>query len=149
MPPARRHARAGRIALTGTLTLVSLLWLVACSPSSRVCPAVGWVNRLTVELDGEVSRVADVQLCIEQACAPLASGTPVGELAQVGLARQAPDTDVWVFTTGMSAPELFSVRAHDADGAVLADVEVTATWIRVGGSEECGGPGRATVTVQL
>ncbi|MBU1250538.1 MAG: hypothetical protein KJ659_01765 [Actinobacteria bacterium] len=86
-----------------------------------------------------------MKLCIEEECVPLTHGTPPAELAEVALAsHQEGNTDEWVFTTGMSTPERFSVRAYD-----LADADVDAEWIRVGGSEACGGPGKATVTVQL
>lgn len=144
-----RPPRAGRIALTSIIVLVTTWGLAACSPPGVACPAIGWINELTVTLDGNVAPVADVKLCIDEACVPMATGTPPEELAQVGLATQNGTTDEWVFTTGMSTPERFSVRVYNANGEVLADRDVTAEWVRVGGSEACGGPGEATVTVQL
>lgn len=143
------YPRAGRIVLTSTILLVTTLGLTACSPSGFVCPAIGWINELTVTLDGDVSPVADVKLCVEDACVPMTAGTPPEELAQVALAAQNGSTDEWVFTTSMNTPERFSVRVYSADGDVLTDRDVTAQWTRVGGSEECGGPAEATVTVQL
>lgn len=48
----------------------------------------------------------------------------------------------------MSRLEQVTVRALAADGTVVSDTEVTPEWVRVGGSEQCSGPGEATVTVR-
>lgn len=43
----------------------------------------------------------------------------------------------------MTAPENVTVRALDTAGEVLTEEEFALEWRRVGGSEECGGPGEA------
>ncbi len=97
------------------------------------CPAVGWINELTVEVRGDVTRVAELVACVDDECAP----------------AEARSGDVWVFPVGMSSPDRITVRLLDAEGVVLAQEDTTPRWMRVGGSEECGGPHEATVAVDL
>ncbi|HYO35192.1 MAG TPA: hypothetical protein VER97_03890 [Geodermatophilus sp.] len=44
-------------------------------------------------------------------------------------------------------PGTVEVTVLGPDGAVLAEVEADPDRVRLGGSEECGGPHEATVTV--
>ncbi|WP_299168467.1 hypothetical protein [uncultured Arthrobacter sp.] len=53
------------------------------------------------------------------------------------------ESDRWRIDVGMSAPEQVTLRALDADGDVLAEEDFPLEWVRVGGSEQCGGPGEA------
>lgn len=129
--------------------LLATLSVASCSSGDVVCPAIGWINKLTIQLEGDVSQVADVTLCVDDLCVPSEDGTAPDELAQVGQAAQDGNTGQWVFTTSMSTPESFSVRVLSADGTVLANAPASANWVRVGGSEQCGGPRQATVIVQL
>ncbi|KRF09091.1 hypothetical protein ASH00_05390 [Arthrobacter sp. Soil782] len=58
--------------------------------------------------------------------------------------------DEWTANLGMSTPGEITVRALDADGDVLAEEVFAPEWVRVGGSEQCGGPAEAgpvTLTV--
>ena len=48
---------------------------------------------------------------------------------------------------GMVSPETVEVSVLGPDGAVLAGTEAELEWVRVGGSEGCGGPHEARVTV--
>jgi hypothetical protein len=47
----------------------------------------------------------------------------------------------------LSSPDTVVITVLDADGAMQADVQTDLDWVRVGGSEECGGPMHAAVTV--
>jgi plasmid stability protein len=133
--------RAGLVAVAG---LVAAMWLTGCAPSA--CPAIGWSNTLTVQLDGDASAVDQVQLCTDDGCAPAEEFDPSGPLGQVTV--EGSDGDSWTFSLGMTRPEQLTVRALAADGTVLSDTQVSPEWVRVGGSEQCGGPGKATVAVQ-
>lgn len=44
----------------------------------------------------------------------------------------------------MVQPGEVTARALSADGEILASTETGLEWTRVGGSEQCGGPMRAT-----
>lgn len=110
--------------------LCAALALAACDTGPTVCPAVGWTNGLTVRLaedwppgEGRAVRVDGVE-----------GVTPV----------TGRDTAV-VFP--MATPDSVEVAVLAPDGAVLAQVDAAPDWVRVGGSEECGGPHAATVTV--
>jgi hypothetical protein len=138
--------------------------LLGCSMLPQLaCPAIGWVNMATVTLKGTVQKVHTVQLCIEDTCSvtademlrqdePLQLATAIPD-AQSAVPTSAPttvppiglrvDDHTWTFQVGMSAPKAVTVRASSADGTVLAERKVTLEWTRVGGTEQCGGPGEA------
>lgn len=123
--------------------LLALL-LTACGPAGgTACPAVGWGRTVEVRLTGDWSAppVGSVRIECSPACPPLAirdeaTGDPV---PSDPLRRGVP--------FGAPVPDSAVVTVLAADGAVLAEVAADLDWVRVGGSEECGGPTRATVTV--
>lgn len=49
----------------------------------------------------------------------------------------------------MNRLEQVTVRTLASDGTALSNTKVTPEWVRVGGSEQCGGPGETTVTVTV
>ena len=117
----------GRPCVTAVAALV-LAVLTGCAPE-RVCSTIGWSNTVVVQLgpgwtdrDAASVRVADVPVV------PLTDGS----------------ADVWL---DMSSPGTVEVTVLDAQGEVLAEREADLDWRRVGGTEECGGPGEATVVV--
>ena len=132
---------------TAVLLAGATVGLTGCTPLPSACPAVGWSNALTVELEGDTSGVSEVQLCTDDGCAPAENIDPTGPLGQISVAGRTGDT--WSFSTGMTNLDALTVRTIAADGAVISETEVTPEWVRVGGSEQCGGPGEATVTVQI
>ncbi len=136
---ARR--RAGLVAVAG---LVTVMGLTGCG--SVACPAIGWSNTLVVQLAGDSSAVDQVQLCTDEGCAPADTTDSSGTLDWIMV--EDNDGDSWTFSLGMSRLEQVTVRALAADGRVLSETEATPEWTRVGGSEQCGGPGEATVTVR-
>lgn len=134
-----RRRRAGIVAVAG---LVTVMGLTGCVPFA--CPAIGWTNALTVQLDGNASAVNQVQLCTEAGCAPAEDESVTGPLGLVAV--EAQNGDAWTFAVD-GLPDTFTVRTLAADGTVLSDTEVTPEWDRIGGSEQCGGPSEATITV--
>ena len=122
----------------------AVLVLNACDGGvGQVCPAVGWFDTLTVQLaedwpDGEGR---SVRLDCGGPCdPPVLSGDPSRLTAAV-------EGSTARFTVGMSVPRTVVVTVLGPDGAVLAEIDADPDWERVGGSEECGGPHEATVTV--
>lgn len=151
----------------GLIVRPAVLMLAVCIPvagCSNVCPAIGWVNSITVELAGDVSRVDTVQLCADGACSELRPEpgtaaprivvtTPLDARAPHTLEAQptmAPfyaewiDADTWRFTVSMSSPDHVTAKALSATGDVLAEEEADLDWKRVGGSAQCGGPMEAS-----
>lgn len=138
-----------RVITTGVLIAVVGLTAAGCAfvPEPFACPAMGWVNNLTVELGGETTDVGSVQLCTDDGCAPGEDVDPSGPLGLVTLDEH--HGDVWSFSVGMTTPGHITVRVLAADGAVLSETAVEPEWVRVGGDDRCGGPGEATVHLSL
>ena len=82
--------------------------------------------------------------CPEPCGLPPLEGTPSGPIRE-GVAPLAGTGTAVSF--GMGTPDSVVVTVVGPDGAVLAEVHADLDWERVGGSEECGGPMAATVTV--
>lgn len=132
---------------------------------SNACTAIGWVNTITVELDGDVSGVNMVQLCDGAECsepsppsaaaaprtmAPLASLNPTAPVTPDVQRTQAPfyaeqvDTDTWRFMVNMSTPDQVTAKALSAAGDILAEQSADLDWKRMGGSAQCGGPSESS-----
>ncbi len=138
--------RPMRRAAVAAAALVSATALSGCI-TPFACTAVGWIDTLTVQLDGDPAAVAQVQLCTDDGCAPSAPMDLTGPLGMISMTGH--DGDTWTFSTGMSDLSLVTVRALAADGSVISDTEVEPEWVRVGGSERCGGPHEGTATVTI
>ena len=114
------------------------------------CPAIGWMNTLTVEVEQPADQVAKLHLCAGADCEELDVASGAGGSAPDSLARfDSRVGDRWVFTLDMGAPDEMTVTALDAAGGVLVEQPVTVDWVRVGGSEQCGGPSEGTATVSV
>ena len=132
---------------TTVLGGIALVALTGCGPAPVACPAIGWGHTLTVEVTGQTSSVRSVQLCTEDGCAP---GPDVNSSSPLSLIRVAERSgERWMFATDVFLLEEVTVRVLDADGSVVSESSVSPDWKRVGGSEQCGGPSTALVTVSV
>jgi hypothetical protein len=136
--------RRTAFAVTG-LALLSAA-LTGCTPS-YACPAIGWINVVEIHIMGSADAVASMEVCDETKCTTTDPETaPEGTLPWT-IAQK--NTDTWQAWLNMDAPDNVAVRATDATGATLADEPMKLSWKRVGGSEQCGGPGRAVVDIAV
>ncbi|MGY1832959.1 hypothetical protein ACI8AA_21305 [Geodermatophilus sp. SYSU D01180] len=141
----RRPVPSGRVLLAAGLA-------AGCAagsggPGEVVCPAIGWVNAVRVQLTGDWPgpAPASVRVVCEPSC------------GQVVRPDRDPESrrEVTAPLTGTTAgvptetetPDAATVTVLAADGGTLAEVGADLDWVRVGGSEECGGPMAATVVV--
>jgi hypothetical protein len=130
-----------------TLGSIALVALTGCAPAPVACPAVGWANILTVEVTGRTSSVHSVQLCTEDGCAPRLDVESGGSLGLVRVADR--EGDRWTFETGMLPLDEVTIRSADANGSIISKTSVSPDWKRVVGSERCGGPSKAFVSVDI
>jgi hypothetical protein len=126
------------------LTLLALLLAGCDGPSTYACPAIGYSSSLVVELapDWPADHAHSVTIECDEPCGvPPMDG---GDAASTRTAVLADGTArfVW-FGDGNSV----LVTVLGVDGTLLAEVDADLDWVRVGGTEECGGPREATVTV--
>ncbi|PRY69101.1 hypothetical protein B0I08_103307 [Glaciihabitans tibetensis] len=168
MTESARIETASRRALRGTLALGAALALGGCAYLTGVdpiaCPAIGWTNKVSVEIVGPADGIDDVRLCVDEVCtagptlpsdsppvvvntfAPSDSATftpsPEQSVIAYGFASRIDD-DTWSIAVDMSSPDDVTVQALSADGVVVAETVAELEWTRVGGSAECGGPGAA------
>ena len=135
-----RRTRCGRVA--AALVLAGAV-LAGCTPTA--CPAIGWGRTLTVDLaDGWPPATGrTVHLECAEPCEVLTAWPD-----DTGEGPSAPvlgTTATFHPTSGSFDSVVATVR--DADGTELARLESALDWRRVGGTEECGGPGEATLTI--
>lgn len=128
----------------GACTVAAALALAACGAGAEtVCPAIGWSNALTVGLADDWPPVDGASLRVEcsSRCGPYGRDGPADVLTTP---LGGPST---VVQLDMTAPDSVVLTVLAADGTELAQHEAGPDWRRVGGSEECGGPMAAVVTV--
>lgn len=155
-------AGMGRIRRSGVAAVLLVTLAVTGCSITTACPAIGWTNTATIHLNGNVDGVATVELCADGVCAtsdPLVQepDEPLRVLTPEELASPAPsrhtlpspfsisrvDERNWKAKVAMTTPETLTLRALNSTGQVLAEQDVALQWRRVGGSEQCGGPGEA------
>ncbi|MCL9663625.1 hypothetical protein L2091_00080 [Curtobacterium albidum] len=162
-----------------TASAVLVLVATGCAGiGPTACTAIGWSNTVAVEIPGSAdpaSGVAGVVVCQGVDCTPGETTPPVlptapGDATPGGppagipssdasvptddavrslvFPTATPDGDVWsVPTTGTD--ERGRVAVIGAADRVLVERDVRFTWVRHGGSEQCGGPSTAQVVVRL
>lgn len=146
--------------------------LSGCSGSFPVaCTAVGWTDTVEVRVPGSAdptSGVTGAGFCQQDGCTPWlpdraapdepdepGDATPAGpgSLGPAPTPTLEPSTvhdgDVWSVSTPSGAADHGRVALFGADDRVLVERDVDLRWVRTGGTERCGGPSTATVTVEL
>jgi hypothetical protein len=136
-----RSIRAGA---AGWLPAVLVLVGGCGAGQPTACPAVAWGNTLTVTLtdDWPVGMGRSLEVDCGSPCEPASVGRAAGPVVAASLRGTSADVSFI-----LSSPDTVVVTVLDADGATLAEVEADLDWVRVGGSEECGGPGAVSVVV--
>ena len=118
------------------MVVLCLSLLAACTAERQTaCPAIGWPSVLEVRLAPEWPEDAADAVTVEpfdgpdeEAVVPLVAGA-----AEVGFSPGYPNSVL--------------VTVVDAGGRMLAVHEAGLDWVRVGGTEACGGPHEAEVVV--
>jgi hypothetical protein len=167
---AGRMSRLRSAACLGLL-LSAVLQVTGCA---KTCPAVAWLNFVTVTVDGDTRNVAWVQLCTPDACSratarltpqpvlPTATPTPTPTGANgLGFPRglgpverhipvERTGADAWRFGFLVDLPGAVTLRAFDSAGKILAEKRLSLVWQQTGRATECGAPAMAapvTLTV--
>lgn len=139
----------------------------ACAGLPTACPAVGYSSTLTVTLAEPHDGVA-LELCVTQGCTPRAlDDVPVDEPIEVCDSMEcvtaspqpeaSADDGIWMLERGdgvdgwtitiFTGGTAVGYRLLDPAGAVLDEGEAEPDWVRVGGSEQCGGPSEAEIVL--
>lgn len=159
----RRRGLAALAALVVSAT-------AACAPLPAVCTTIGYSSTLTVTLAEPRDDVA-LELCLIDGCTPrpvdeVPSDAPIEPCVDDGCWTQSPAADdgpdvaadgQWVLERGdgldgwtisiLSGGDVVAYRLLAADGTVLAEGESRPDWVRVGGTEQCGGPTEAELVL--
>lgn len=157
--------RMRRVALAAAV-VVAAGATAACAPLPFACTTIGYSSTLTVTLADPRDDVA-LELCLAEGCTPrpvdeIASDEPIEICQTEACITATPDgsaqgddghwaleggdgLDGWTIT--IISGDVVGYRLLAADGTVLAEGEVEPDWVRVGGSEQCGGPAEAEVVL--
>lgn len=140
------------------------------SSAGIACPAIGYVSTISVNVEGDVKAVNEVQLCTEEGCsAPGPTASPAPSVAVSapyiplpnGGFSPAPGPTVvpptypsapfisskgggrWTFLPSAarnSTPDRVSLRALSSDGSLLAKQENDLVWKKDDPLNPCGSP---------
>lgn len=121
---------------------VAALAVTGCAPAEPVaCPLIAYMSTLEIVVD--VPAAEDVLICHDDLCAPSREASDAG----VTVFPAVVDGDVWTFTGQF--PQDMTIEVYDAASELLTSTAVDPDWRRTGGTEECGGPTEASVTVRV
>lgn len=108
------------------------------------CSTVGYRHTLTVHIEDDSQAVEKVLVCGGGRCADdLASTT---DLNTVNAEHSSQEAAAWTATLSY-AEEPLLIQLIGSDGSVLKEALVEPDWRLTGGSERCGGPAAAEVTL--
>ena len=142
-----------RLLKTVPLLLLSLVLLTGCVPPFIACTAIGYGSVARIELL-EPRPGLELALCEGGNCTP----GPVEMPIEVGATERPTPTGVFELTgdssIGWSAAlnsgqPVLGYRLTDEDGAVVAEGVTAADWVRVDGTEQCGGNRLAEVQLSF
>lgn len=153
--------RGSRIAFgAGVVACVAIgVGIVVSSANPVVCTAIGYVPVVVVDtahIDGAV----DVRVCLRDECDLALPGRSSYSVTEATPSVTSPDPrqplrasrqdaaepDHWTVLTDGTARRA-RVVALDATGSTLASADERLHWVRVGGTEQCGGPREARVVL--
>ena len=135
------------------LLLLSLMLLTGCVPPFFACTTIGYSSVAHIELL-EPRPGLELALCQGEGCTPGAVEMPI----EVGSTESPMPTGVFELTgdssNGWSAAlnsgqPLLGYRLSDEDGSVVAEGVTEADWVRIDGTEQCGGNRLAEVRLSL
>jgi hypothetical protein len=118
--------------------------LAGCGPHDVVCPAIGYVDVLVVQLAAgwPAALTSGLSVTCTPACEDHPATDPAGGAPVPPGALTGATTRFIVPSTVRSITVVVS-----RSGGVLETVHGALGWRRVGGTAECGGPVRATLTL--
>lgn len=142
--------------------------MTACAPLPLVCTTVGYSATLTVTL-AEPRGDVELELCLVEGCTPrpvdeqvpdqpieiceteaciTAAPEESEQIAAGGqwMLQEGDGVDGWTISV-VGGGDVVAYRLLAADGTVVAEGESRPDWVRVGGSEACGGPHAAEVVL--
>jgi hypothetical protein len=142
-----------RLLKTVPLLLLSLVLLTGCVPPFFACTAIGYGSVARIELL-EPRPGLELALCEGENCTP----GPVEMPIEVGATETPTPTGVFELTgdsvSGWSASlnsghAVLGYRLTGEDGAVVAEGVTEADWVRIDGTEQCGGNRLAEIQLSL
>lgn len=146
MGRGRRDDRPGGRRSLMAATVLALAPIVSgCGPTA--CPAIGYLDTLTVHVRGAGTETLDVEVCDGEVCLPRDQGSDGAADVFGGVVRAERTGATWTFTG--TFPARFEIRAFTADGVDVAHREARPDWRRVGGTAECGGPRAARIDLTV
>ena len=136
--PRRLPVWVGTAAVIVGALVVIVVLVSRLSTGPRDCPAVGYSSLLEVTLTGDTADVAHLQLrdADDQTWQP---PLPTGPDASDFTIPTSREGNTWALTLFYPTNPI-GLRVLDEAGNVLAQTEKSVDWVRVGGSEACGGP---------
>ncbi|BDZ54236.1 hypothetical protein [Agromyces marinus] len=139
MATSGRRRRAAGSTVIGGLGIALTTGCVGVNLTA--CPAIGYLQSLEIVLAGPgADEVERLVLCGDRGCSvPGVDATPVPPTGPLWVANELPG-DRWRVDLDLDAPERISIELLDAAGNTLDREDFDLEWVRVGGSERCGGP---------
>ena len=133
----------------------AILALPGCTsfPIPFACPAIGYSSAASIELSAPPAGLS-LELCSGEDCTP----GPVEEPVEVGSTATPLSTGIfglegdsvagWTATL-LDSSAAMGYRVSDAAGAIVQEGILHVDWVRIDGTEQCGGNRHADVVIEL
>lgn len=136
------RARRGRAVIVALVCTSGVL--TGCAGIIDACPAIGYSSAVTITLENPRPGLT-LEVCEGEGC----TAGPPAEPRRVGEERPVDETSLtelvgssangWRATFILGGEPVLGYRLVDGVGAVVGAGHVPIEWVRIDGSEQCGG----------
>lgn len=141
--------------LFSAVTTALLLVLTACAGvlGTFACAAIGYSSVASIRLS-EPTAGLRLELCSGSECTPGPVEMPVevGSTATpllTGILQLDGNSEAGWTATLLTAPSQMGFRITDGNGATVKGGYVDVDWVRIDGTEECGGNHESDIVIPL
>lgn len=132
-----------------------ILALTGCTspPIQLVCPAIAYSSAVSIQLSPATPGLS-LALCSGAECTPgpvegpVEVGSTAAPLATGVFGLHGASATGWTATL-LDSPSLIGYQVSDVDGVILQEGILDVDWVRIDGSEQCGGNRHADLVIEL
>ena len=156
MRSTRRTSSRARIATALAAVILAPVLLTGCTGIFPVaCPAVGYSSSATITLQSPRSGLT-LEVCDGEGCEP---GPPAEPLRIGGEVEPRDDGDFaelsgssldgWSAVFMIGGEPVLGYRLTDEADVIVGEGHMPVDWVRIDGSEQCGGNREARITLPV
>lgn len=130
---------------TVSMMLLGSVALTGCGATVEACPAIGYGSTATITLKTPQPGLT-LEVCDGESCSPALPSTP-GQTSLSDL--NGSSAEGWTAHFILGGKAMMGYRLTDASSSIIDEGYVPVDWVRIDGTEQCGGNQEASVELPV